>query len=321
MSLKYHIVFESLREIVEIIRQEQVLKEERPVSTFNPYLRPEDFFIVMNVTLLAATLRFVLQKKLLPLWFSKYPPSRRRKICENIFYTVFYIFSFWYGVLVITRENWTIDLRDSVIKEFWTPFPAPLSTLFRSYYLMEAGYYCGALLFLSFDTRRSDFLEFVIHHSSTIFLVFISYIFGYVRIGLYILCIHDASDILLYLAKVLYYVRWNADIYVFSLFAIVFYLTRMVIYPRVVWSVAVDALRMVVEKPWFNHWAAHWQFYLLHYFLCLIALSILQLLHCFWFSLILKMVYRSLTASIETLRKDGGDIRSDDEEEEEEKEA
>lgn len=33
------------------------------------------------------------------------------------------------------------------------------------------------------------------------------------------------------------------------------------------------------------------------------------------------MVYRSLTASIETLRKDGGDIRSDDEEEEEEKEA
>ncbi|EME31468.1 Ceramide synthase 4 [Galdieria sulphuraria] len=317
MALKYHKVFDGLREIINIIKQEQVLKEERPVHTLNPFLRSKDFFIVLCITVMAAALRFVLQNKLLPLWFSKFAPSRRRKICENIFYTVFYIFSFWYGVVVITQENWTIDPRDTIIREFWTPFPAPMSTLFRSYYLMEAGYYCGALLFLSFDTRRSDFLEFVIHHGSTVFLVLISYIFGYVRIGLYILCIHDASDILLYLAKVLYYVRWNADIYVFSFFAIVFYLTRLVIYPRIVWSVAVDSLRMVLEKPSFNYWAAHWQFYLLHYFLCLIALIVLQLLHCFWFSLILKMVYRSLSASTEALRQDGGDIRSDDEEEDE----
>ncbi|GJQ10289.1 hypothetical protein GpartN1_g2080.t1 [Galdieria partita] len=317
MTLKYHKAFESLREIIKIIKQEQVLKEERPVHTLNPFFQREDVFIVLFVTVLAATLRFVLQNKLLPLWFSKFTPIRRRKICENIFYTVFYIFSFWYGVVVITQERWTVDPREAIIREFWTPFPAPMSTLFRSYYLMEAGYYCGALLFLSFDTRRSDFMEFVIHHSSTIFLVFISYLFGYVRIGLYILCIHDASDILLYLAKVLYYVRWNADIYVFSFFAVVFYLTRLVIYPRVVWSVAVDSLRMVLEKPSFNHWAAHWQFYLLHYFLCLVALFVLQLLHCFWFSLILKMVYRSLSASTEALRQDGGDIRSDDEEEDE----
>ncbi|KAK4524040.1 hypothetical protein GAYE_SCF01G1939 [Galdieria yellowstonensis] len=317
MALKYHKVFDSIREIIRIIEKEQLLKDERPVTTFNPSLRPGDVFIVLSITFTAAALRYFLQIKLLPLWFSKFSRIRRRKICENIFYTVFYIFSFWYGVIVITKENWTVDPRESIIREFWTPFPVPMSSLFRSYYLMEAGYYCGALLFLSFDTKRSDFMEFVIHHSSTIFLVLISYIFGYVRVGLYILCLHDASDILLYLAKVLYYVRWNADVYVFSFFVIVFYLTRLVLYPRVVWSVAVDTLRMVLEKPWFNHWAAHWEFYLLHYFLCLIALVILQLLHCFWFSLALRMVYRTLSASTEALRQDGGDIRSDDEEEDE----
>lgn len=226
MALKYHIVFDSIREIIRIIEKEQLLKDERPVTTFNPSLRPGDVFIVLSITFTAAALRYFLQIKLLPLWFSKFSRIRRRKICENIFYTVFYIFSFWYGVIVITKENWTVDPREAIIREFWTPFPVPMSSLFRSYYLMEAGYYCGALLFLSFDTKRSDFMEFVIHHSSTIFLVLISYIFGYVRVGLYILCLHDASDILLYLAKVLYYVRWNADVYVFSFFVIVFYLTR-----------------------------------------------------------------------------------------------
>eukprot|EP00871_Galdieria_phlegrea_P002016 jgi/Galph1/2815/GphlegSOOS_G1474.1 len=315
MALQYHVVFDSLREIIQIIRREEAVVDERPVNLFNSVLRAEDFFVVLAVAVSAGILRYILQNKILPLWFTKFSSKRRSKICENIFYTVFYIISFWFGVLVIARERWTIDLREAIIQEFWTPFPAPMSNLFRSYYLMEAGYYCGSLLFLMVDTRRSDFLEFVVHHTSTIFLVFASYIFGYVRIGLYILCLHDASDILLYLAKVLYYVNWKSDMLVFTAFAFVFYLTRLVIYPRVIWSVAVDTLRLVLKQHDFNHWAAHWQTYLSHYFSCLGALIILLVLHCFWFSLILKMIHRMVTASMETLRKDGGDIRSDDEDE------
>jgi TLC domain len=152
------------------------------------------------------------------------------------------------------------------------------------------------------ETSRSDFLEMTLHHVATIALISLSYLTSFTRIGASILIVHDIADIFLESAKCFNYTskvpgrKWASTVCdsLFAVFAVAFFVTRLVIYPRyLVYSLLYEAPEVM------GMWGGWWVFAIL--------LSVLQCLHVFWFALIVKMIYRLLTTGIEK------DERSDDE--------
>lgn len=103
----------------------------------------------------------------------------------------------------------------------------------------------------------------------------------------------------LYLFILFYCIYWSSFFVIcFSpVFAITFAITRLYIYPRyVLYEVIFES-----PKTFGSDWIGYWAFAVL--------LSILQVLHIFWYSLIAKMIYKLVTTGIEK------DERSDDEDE------
>lgn len=314
-SLYAHKICLDVKSFISVLREQQYTSAPRLADSA---WKRQELFLVLAVGFTVWLLRLVLQKILFSKIFHKYSVRIQRKLSENLYYSIAYCLSFACGLLTWTLEDWRIDLFGPLLVELWSPYPPPLSTFFRCYYILELGYYLGSLAFLLLaDTKHSDFLEFFIHHVATILLVYISYSFRYVRIGLVILVLHDASDVLLYSTKCVYYLGYRPfDSIMFIAFAVVFYFTRLFVFPRIIWGVAVDVIRLILRDHTFSGFASYWPVHFSHYFVCLFALSTLEILHCFWFSLILKMIGRVVFASFEKLREEG-DIRSDDEDESE----
>lgn len=147
----------------------------------------------------------------------------------------------------------------------------------------------------------------ILHHLTTSLLIIFSYLTNYTRVGASILLLHDSADVFLESAKLFNYMsktkafystfaKYMCDI-LFACFAIIFFVTRLLLYPRyILYSV-------IVEAPTFfdTNWIGYYVFASL--------LLILQILHIFWFSTIAIMIYKLL--------KSGGvekDERSDDDE-------
>jgi len=202
----------------------------------------------------------------------------------------------YYTLFVPTPVPWVLRTEDH-----WTGWPMqPVYPMVKYYYLVELGAYFHQLLWT--DVSRSDSLEMIIHHIVTIFLIVLSYLCNFTRIGTTVLILHDPSDVFLESAKVVNYVSkvkgreyWShlCDV-LFAIFAISFFVLRLVIYPYWVFYSSY----VVVEGSMGSNWTGFWIYFGL--------LMALQLLHVFWFYLISKMIYRLLTTGIEK------DERSDD---------
>mmetsp|Transcript_15119 Transcript_15119/g.33343 ORF Transcript_15119/g.33343 Transcript_15119/m.33343 type:complete len:172 (+) Transcript_15119:2-517(+) len=148
----------------------------------------------------------------------------------------------------------------------------------------------------------------ILHHLITITLIVMCYPCNFFRAGSTILLVHDSADIFLeygkclnYISKVPEHKAWasRATDVCFAFFATFFFVTRLVIFPRYcVYSLIFEAPSV------FGMWGGFWPNFLLY--------GTLQLLHVFWFVLILKMAYKIVTVG--EVEKD---VRSDDEGEEE----
>uniref|UniRef100_A0A4W5PU72 Ceramide synthase 4b n=1 Tax=Hucho hucho TaxID=62062 RepID=A0A4W5PU72_9TELE len=181
----------------------------------------------------------------------------------------------------------------------------PLQPIERAhfwYYQLELGFYLSLLLCVSVDVKRKDFKEQVIHHIATIFLLGFSYCSNYVRIGTLVMLLHDSSDFLLESAKMFNYgTGWRKTCdTLFVIFAAVFLVTRLVVFPsKIIHTTLV--LSMEVFEPFAG------------YYFFNILLMVLQALHVFWAVLILRMANKFLF-----LGKLDKDERSDEESELEE---
>ena len=101
-------------------------------------------------------------------------------------------------------------------------------------------YTAGSIqLTLSYRNKHKDFYVMQTHHLITILLISVSYNFCQFRIGSMVLIIHDVSDIFLEAAKVNLYMGLNSTKNIlFGLFAAVFFVSRLVVYPlRVLWPI------------------------------------------------------------------------------------
>ncbi|XP_051979740.1 ceramide synthase 4a [Xyrauchen texanus] len=203
-------------------------------------------------------------------------PSSTRKFCEASWRFVFYLIVFSAGLVSLINTPWFWDHR-----ECWRGYPRqPVAEVQYWYYIVELSFYLSLLLCVPVDIKRKDFKEQIVHHFATIFLIAFSYCGNYVRVGTLVMLIHDSSDILLESAKMFHYAGWRktCDI-LFILFATVFLVTRLVVFPcRIVYTTIVDSLEVFLPYPGY-------------YFFNGLLLT-LQVLHIFWAWLILRMIYK-----------------------------
>lgn len=215
------------------------------------------------------------------------------------FYTAFTVIG---GITLFTPSPvpWVMDSN-----QYWIGWPfQQLYEPIKFYYFVELGAYIHQIMWT--EVHRSDALEMLVHHFATIGLIVLSYLANLTRVGAVILFLHDISDVFLEAAKCFNYAAKTGkralcgtiSEVIFAAFAIVFFITRLVIYPsNVIYGAMFTAPAIL----------SHLDKQYVGYYVLLALLIILQALHIFWFYLIAKMVFQLVTG---TMQKD---IRSDDE--------
>ncbi|XP_037835705.1 ceramide synthase 2 isoform X2 [Kryptolebias marmoratus] len=232
-------------------------------------------------------------------WFRKRrgqdQPGVLKKFREASWRFGFYLSAFIGGIVALHDKQWLQDIR-----EVWTDYPQ--QSMLESqywYYILEMSFY-GCLLFsVAFDVKRKDFKEQIIHHLATLVLLSFSWCANFIRIGTLVMLIHDASDVLLESAKLFNYARWEkTSKTIFVLFAIVFMVTRLIIFPF--WLIHCTWVYPVFYYPPF-----------FGYYFFNVMLVVLLLLHMFWAYLIIRMIKKFMFGKLTK------DERSDNDEEEE----
>jgi hypothetical protein len=181
-----------------------------------------------------------------------------------------------YGMYIASQESWIFTPQ-----LYFAGWPEhAMSIHVKTYYQMEFASYFFALILMPFEPKQTvmDYAALLVHHASTLFLIWTSFIYGFHRIGFVVAFLHDLSDPFMEIAKItLYSGRPKAADVLFGLFALVFIVTRNIIYPfYVIASYPLYGKHpdgtMVPSDDWF------WPFFG--------SLSTLALLHVYWASLV-----------------------------------
>ncbi|CAK0837473.1 unnamed protein product [Prorocentrum cordatum] len=239
--------------------------------------------------------------------------AKRERFCtawgEAVYFTVQVVVSYrlfggtsWYwpsGWDTLTAENLEGDPSPPVYR---------CAREMRTYYVIEFGWYSMGLAMLFLKKRRSDFLEMLSHHAITSTLIFTSYTYGYIRVGIVVMTLHNLFDPFLNIAKCCHYALKGplhviADIN-FGMASVVFLISRLLMYPVVVYNVWFHNIMYPGKVPVWDATVDQW--------ICKICLVMLYPIHLFWCYLLLKTAKKALRGG--TVQKDE---RSDSEDGEE----
>ncbi|EDQ89724.1 uncharacterized protein MONBRDRAFT_20758 [Monosiga brevicollis MX1] len=164
----------------------------------------------------------------------------------------------------------------------------------ESYYVAELAYYVsGIFIHVFLDQPLKDYWVMFSHHVITILLIYCSYVFGYQRVGMLVLLCHDVSDIFLDYAKCFHYLDLDMlSTLTFVNMLISWVLYRLYYYPTIAINSAMFESIEEGPKPKFHELFCIW-------------LSLLQILHVYWFGLMLDVARRRLfEGEIEDVRDD-----------------
>lgn len=131
------------------------------------------------------------------------------KYQNQVWLTFFYTASTIFGYLVQQDKPWfTFPISEASALHYVSPYPYNPSSEILLYYQYALGFYLSEMVSLLIETslKRSDFIEYLIHHITTVALIMFSHLGWLHRFGAYVIFIHDASDILLSFGKSLHYI-------------------------------------------------------------------------------------------------------------------
>ncbi|CAG2201557.1 CERS5_6 [Mytilus edulis] len=222
-------------------------------------------------------------------------PSMMCRFTEAAWRFTFYFSIFMYGLCVLWDKEWFADSTYC-----WKGYPYHyLSSGIYWYYQIEMSFYWSLLFSQFFDIQRKDFWEMFFHHLATIFLLTFSWSLNFIRVGTLVLVIHDAVDFWLEIAKCAKYAGFQKLCDAgFAIMGIVWFVTRLVIYPF-----------KVLKTSWFECKEIVGIYPSLYVFNAM--LLVLLILHVYWFKLIVIVAHRAIFKSHEEIT----DIRSSTEEE------
>ena len=203
-------------------------------------------------------------------------PDLVKKFSETSYRFIWYVFLWFWSVYALYDKPW---LYDTI--QCWIGFPyQELDFEIYFLYMIQLSFYCTLALSIMTDIKRKDFNEQIIHHFATITLLSFSYMANFYRVGSLVLIINDCSDIILEFAKLTVYCQKQkvADS-LFTIFAVVFLITRNVLYPVMVLHTTL-VKSMTLFTPYFGYYAFN------------AFLSVIAGLNFYWSFLIVKMAMR-----------------------------
>lgn len=186
------------------------------------------------------------------------------------------------GQLHAALSPWTAPGGGTAV--FWDP-SARMSATLRYLYLVQLGYYLYDLTYLYFfDRDKKNFAMYLSHHIAALLLILTSYFpppCRFVFIGSAILLLHEVSDVFLYAAKVAKFLELRTTTHVmFALATLSWGFLRVLNFPRIIWSAHAESVERSPRQQ-----------------LCVFMLSVLFVLHCHWFRLLLEVLHRAVTGS------------------------
>ncbi|KAL8738720.1 MAG: hypothetical protein Q9181_000542 [Wetmoreana brouardii] len=153
-------------------------------------------------------------------------------------WVLIYDSTFWsLGMYLMWKSDYWLDTR-----HLWTNWPnREMTGLFKWYYLAQFAFWLQQIVVVNIEERRKDHWQMMTHHIITSILMFTSYGYHQSKVGNTILCLMDVVDLLLPLAKMLKYLRFQTacDI-AFGAFMIVWFIARHVLYLIVCYSVYAE---------------------------------------------------------------------------------
>lgn len=228
------------------------------------------------------------------LGIAKTSHRKLQKFQYQMWLLMYYVLSTIFGAYVLWDKPWSgFPMNSENMMSLFVNHPAQPENWITWYYCYEMGFFVAEFIVIFQETRRSDFMEYVIHHITTLALMLFSYVGYEHRIGSYILIIHDVSDIFLCFTKILHYTKAH-DLLVntsFAIFMVIFVYARLVCLP--VHGFAVLLVGTGKRIATVNFW-----------FLTILLQFVLQGLHVYWFFLIARMLHRLVATDTR------GDVRS-----------
>lgn len=203
--------------------------------------------------------------------------------------------------------------------EFWKGYPHwRMEPSTKAYYLLQFSYWLQQMLVISFriEKPRSDFVELVIHHLVTLWLVGWSYLTNLTMIGTTIFVSMDISDTFLGISKCINYTQYKRTSEVsFAIFLCIWTYFRHWQNLRILYSIYTEYDVLVPEFA--RRWSPSNEVYLTGWMKWQIfsPIMLLQILNLFWYFLIWRVVYRMIAGhAASDVREDGETDDEDDSE-------
>ncbi|XP_055706310.1 ceramide synthase 6 [Phlebotomus papatasi] len=215
-------------------------------------------------------------------------PSTLVKFCENSWRCIYYTYSFIYGIVVLWNKPWLWNINNC-----WYDYPhQSVDNDIWWYYMISMAFYWSLTISQFRDVKRKDFWQMFVHHMVTLLLLSLSWVCNMHRVGSLVLAVHDCADIFLEAAKLTKYASYQkvCDA-IFAIFTVVWIVTRLGFFPRILYNTSVEAPQILPMFP---------AYYIFNSLLCL-----LLILHVVWTYLILQIAYRAVQSG-----QMEGDIRS-----------
>lgn len=217
-------------------------------------------------------------------------PSALHKFCESAWRCLYYSCSFSLGLYVHWDKPWLWD-----IEQVWLNYPHhSIDNGVWLYAVMSLSLYCTLIVSQFFDVKRNDFWLLFVHHIVTVAAISLCWIAHFHQTGLLVLLYHDFADIFMEAGKMAKYAKYHKLCnFIMVLFMLAWVGSRLIFYPRLVYSSLIEALRFGLT-PMVRH-------------IINIILLLLQCMHILWTYMIFNMAYRALKVGAV-----GNDCRSSD---------
>eukprot|EP01111_Echinosteliopsis_oligospora_P001684 TRINITY_DN1246_c0_g1_i1.p1 TRINITY_DN1246_c0_g1~~TRINITY_DN1246_c0_g1_i1.p1 ORF type:complete len:345 (+),score=62.86 TRINITY_DN1246_c0_g1_i1:203-1237(+) len=243
------------------------------------------FFCINAITIGRFLLRVFLLEP-----FARYRKANKTtslKLIDSGYFFIYYTFATVWGYYIFRDDEWWFHTT-----HLWMGYPHPMDFDTKIYYLVSLAFWIQCALSFFFEPPRKDDVAYFFHHILTISLIVSSYYFNFFRVGSAILIQQNVGDVVYYASKVLNYASYeSAATACWIFFVFVWIFTRHIVFGVILWSLWVE-VPVHLDRTWDPEQGYYYSSTLWYFFTG--ALAALQGLMLFWFTLILKGVYKFL---------------------------
>jgi hypothetical protein len=212
--------------------------------------------------------------------------ERAEKAALSLFKGTYFTFAFLGGYLIAKDAfflNWKLGGSGSIDLMFQDfPYQSTASfPLVRPYLMVQLGYHLFSLISHLSSTPKNDFMEMLLHHTMTVFLITLAYFMNYVAMSHLVLFTHDAGDVFCYFSKLFVDTKYKVITILLAPGVLVSWgYMRLYIFP-------FDLIRAACyDNPKAEEiYGVTVLGGMLHFLLCL---------HVYWYLLFIKMIHRAI---------------------------